>query len=184
MGEYALKSHAAGKAHEKNLSIVKQNTKIFVSDLSSTPAPATLASATHQSPGPSRRTETSVMHNMSCISHHFGSNDILKAQVLWVMHTISRHLSYSSNENICTIFRSIFPDSMIASKFTCGATKTAYLAIFGLADFFKKALLHHIKGVFTVLFDESLNNKLKEKQMDLHVRYWCGNCDTPWKQIF
>ena len=67
--------------------------------LQDTPS-ATLASATHQSPGPSRRTETSVMHNMSCISHHFGSNDILKAEVLWVMHTISRHSSYSSNENI------------------------------------------------------------------------------------
>ena len=77
MGEYALKSHAAGKAHEKNLSIVKQNTKIFVSDLS-TPAPAaimlpdtpsvTVASTTLQSPGPSQRTET------SCISNHFVSN--------------------------------------------------------------------------------------------------------------
>ena len=65
----------------------------------------------------------------------------------------------------------MFPDSnsMIASKFSYGATKTAYLAIFGLADFFKKVLLHYIKGVFTVLFDESLNNKLKENQMDHHV---------------
>ena len=186
MGEYALKSHVAGKAHKKNFSIVKQNTKIFVSDLS-TPAPAaialqdtpsaTSASAPHQSPGPSRRTETSAAA-MPSISHHFESNDILKAEVLWGMHTISRHSSYSSNENICSIFQSMFPDSMNASKFTCGASKTAYLAIFGLADFFKKALLHDIKGVFTVLFDESLNNKLKEKQTDLHVRYWCGskNC--------
>ena len=63
---------------------------------------------------------------------------------------------------------------MIASTFTCGVTKSVYLAIFGLADYFKKALLHDIKGVFTVLFDESLNNKIKEKQMDLHVHYWCG----------
>ena len=35
--------------------------------------------------------------------------------------------------------------------------------------------MHDVKGVFTVLFDESLNNKLKEKQMDIHVRYWCGS---------
>ena len=80
----------------------------------------------------------------------------------------------------------MFPDSMIAIKFTCRATKTAYLAIFGLADFFKKALLHHIKGVFTVLFDKSLNNKLKEKKMDLDIRYWCGslNCvvTSTWVQ--
>ena len=27
--------------------------------------------------------------------------------------------------------------------------------------------MHDVKGVFTVLFDESLNNKLKEKQMDI-----------------
>ena len=42
MGEYALKSHAAGKSHENNLSVVKHNTKLFVSHLS-TPAPAPTA---------------------------------------------------------------------------------------------------------------------------------------------
>ena len=66
----------------------------------------------------------------------------------------------------------MFPDSTIANKFTCGATKTAYLAIFRLADFFKKALL---PDIFTVLFDESLNNiKLKEKQMDIPGTFATG----------
>ena len=43
--------------------------------------------------------------------------------------------------------------------------------MFGLAEYFKRSLLDSIKGDYCVLFDESLNNMVKEKQMDIHVRY-------------
>lgn len=46
--------------------------------------------------------------------------------------------------------------------------KTAYLTVFGLAEYFKRSLLDSIKGDYCVLFDESLNNMVKEKQMHGH----------------
>ncbi len=29
---------------------------------------------------------------------------------------------------------------------------------------------------FVVMFDESLNRSTNNKQMDLHIRYWAGDC--------
>ena len=36
----------------------------------------------------------------------------------------------------------------------------------------KKLLQYSVSGPFVVLFDESLNTKMQEKQMDAHVRFW------------
>ena len=69
----------------------------------------------------------------------------------------------------------MFPDSVIASKFSCGEKKTAYLCTFGLAKHFKELLMDEVKGAFTILFDESLNSKSQQKQMDIHVRFWAVN---------
>ena len=41
MGEYSLKSHASGKTHQKNISIVKENTKISFAT-SDTPCSSTV----------------------------------------------------------------------------------------------------------------------------------------------
>ena len=29
-----------------------------------------------------------------------------------------------------------------------------------------------VKGHFVIMFDESFNQKMQEKQLDIHVRYW------------
>ena len=66
----------------------------------------------------------------------------------------------------------MFPDSEIARKFTCGEKKTAYMSVFGIGDHLKKAALSEVNGLFVLLFDESLNKKMQDKQLDIHVRYW------------
>ena len=66
----------------------------------------------------------------------------------------------------------MFPDSAIAKGFRCGECKTAYFCVFGLAEHFKKAILSEVKGHFVIMFDESLNQKMQEKQLDIHLRYW------------
>ena len=63
----------------------------------------------------------------------------------------------------------MFPDSQIAANFTCGERKTSYLCVFGIAEYFQKLLTSEIKGPYTIMFDESLNKKIQQKQMD-HVR--------------
>ena len=45
---------------------------------------------------------------------------------------------------------------------------------FGLAPYFKKLLVKDIKlsPFYSLSFDESLNNKLQEEQMDISIRFW------------
>ena len=66
----------------------------------------------------------------------------------------------------------MFPDSQIARKFACGEQKAGYCCVFGLAEHFKKLLQDSFSRPFVALFDERLNTKMQEKQMDAHVRFW------------
>lgn len=53
-----------------------------------------------------------------------GKNDVVSAEILWTLQTISAHYSYKSNEKEGKIFQAMFADSAIASKFACGEKKT------------------------------------------------------------
>ena len=69
----------------------------------------------------------------------------------------------------------MFPDDPTAKSFQCGERKAAYLTVFGLAPHFTSLLAQKAKSHesgFVLLFDESLNNMTKNKQMDLHKRFW------------
>ena len=69
----------------------------------------------------------------------------------------------------------MFPDSCIAENFQCGEKKAAYLTTFGIAPHFRRLLSEQLKDQdagYVLLFDESLNNKTQNKQMDIHLRIW------------
>ena len=68
----------------------------------------------------------------------------------------------------------MFSDSEIAKSFSCGETKCARLARFGIAPYFKLLLQRDVNQAeaFVLLFDESLYFENQKKQLDLHVRYW------------
>lgn len=103
----------------------------------------------------------------------FGSTATLRAEVLWCLRTVTKHQSYNANYAVGDIFRTMFPDSEIARTFACGKDKTAYIARFGLAPYITKLLVADVnKEMFVLMFDESLNETSKNKQLDLHVRYW------------
>ena len=57
-----------------------------------------------------------------------GSMPTLKAEVIWVLKTITSHQSYRSNEGIDSLFRTMFPDSALVQSFSCGKDKTRYVA--------------------------------------------------------
>lgn len=100
------------------------------------------------------------------LSVMMGGNATLRAETLWCLNTASKHQS--------ELFGAIFPDSNVAKAFTCGKDKTGYIIWFGLRVFFKKELTKNISqaGPFVIIFDESLNQSNKKKQLDIHVRYW------------
>ena len=58
----------------------------------------------------------------------------------------------------------MFPDSDIASNFTCGERKCAYLCCFGLAPHLKSMVSEAIRqeNYYVLLFDESLNQNPEE----------------------
>ena len=104
----------------------------------------------------------------------FSRTDEWRAEILWAMKTVEAGYSYKSCENAGKLFSTMFPDSSIASKFTCGEKKCAYVVCFGLAPHFKSELLKNLNrsDTFVILFDESLNFKTQNKQMDFFVRFF------------
>ena len=72
--------------------------------------------------------------------------------------------------------KAMFPDSAIASNFTLSKTKCAYVVKHGISPWIKQNLQTMIKesAFFSVSYEESLNRKMKEQQMDIQVRYWCA----------
>ena len=122
------------------------------------------ASATH---------DTRPIQSLLC-----SKEDTLKAEILWCFRTINTHSSYKSNEETGALFRQMFPDSVIAKTYQCGERKSAYVTCFGIAPFLQSKLKKHVQEeqFYVMLFDESLNQKTQEKQLDFHVRLWDNNC--------
>ena len=100
------------------------------------------------------------------------SEEVLHAEVVWVIKVITSHYSFSSSKDICCLFSKMFPDSQIAQSFLCGATKCTYLACFVIYPYFHVLVIEKICAVkyYTLSFDESLNQINQKKQMDI-VRY-------------
>ena len=67
-------------------------------------------------------------------------DDVSKAEALWTIHSVINHHSLNSNNNTSTRFKVMFPDSINAEQFFCGANKMSYLAEFGFAPFFTEEL--------------------------------------------
>lgn len=161
LGVRALSSHAKSEKHLTAVKGLKQTTA--VSQFCQASVGSTLP---RQGPHCSSATPASDLRVA------FGSEPTLRAEVLWVLHVVTRHQSYSANEEIGELFQTMFPDSDIAKTFRCGKDKTSYIARFGVADFIKRDLISKVTGPFVLMFDESLNRTSKMKQLDLHVRFW------------
>ncbi|KAL7393201.1 hypothetical protein ABVT39_007828 [Epinephelus coioides] len=166
MGVKALDSHAKSTKHMKYVRGKEQTPSITAGF---PPASHLAASAPAAPPA----TNTANVNVRVDLRTSFGSTPMLKAEVLWTLHTIAKHQSYNGNEGISELFKCMFPNSDISSTFTCGADKMAYIAKFGLAIHIKDELVSKVnKSLFVLMFDESLNEITKTKQLDVHVRFW------------
>ena len=192
MGESALKSQMKGEKHKRNsgASLTSAQSVLMTTflhkersssyDQRSESVPSCAEANNNEFSVPPPDGQSTAKHTDGCqrrgtLANFVGKNDVLSAEILWTLQTISAHYSYKSNEKVGKIFQAMFPDSVIASKFACGEKKTAYLCTFGLAKHFKELLMDEVKGPVCIFLDESLNNKSQQKQMDIHVRFWVGN---------
>ena len=49
------------------------------------------------------------------------------AEFRWALKTIMSHYSLNSAQDVTDVFHAMFPDSNIAKRMSCGATKLSYL---------------------------------------------------------
>ena len=82
--------------------------------------------------------------------------------------------SGSSNTGVNDLFKRMFSDSEIAANYSMSESKFRYVTTFGLGPYFARKLLYDVKQspAHALLFDESLNEEMQSKQLDVHVRYW------------
>lgn len=67
----------------------------------------------------------------------------------------------------------MFPDSLIASKYSMQKDKLSYVMTYGLGPYFQKQLSSDINkcGATCISFDESLNKIAQKNQMDIVARF-------------
>ena len=82
------------------------------------------------------------------------------------------HIIPSIRARESVLFQQMFQGHPIAETFSCGETKCRYLCQFGLAPHFSSLLKSRISkdSEYVLLFDESMNKKPKNKQLDIHIR--------------
>ena len=108
------------------------------------------------------------------IDQYAVSINSLNAEILWCMYVVKGHLSYNLCSNIKELFNVMFPDSDIVAQFSLGKTKCRHVILFGLAPYFKNALIKDINNslYYSLSFDEGLNSIVQKCQMDINIRYW------------
>ena len=87
---------------------------------------------------------------------------------------MNSHFSAASNVGMNALFKKMFSDSEIVSLYSMSESKYRYVTTFGIGPHFAKILVDQVKAspAHCILFDESLNEQLQNKQFDVHVRYW------------
>ena len=181
MGESALTSHAKGAKHKGLVTAMSSSTlRAHVHATGPTAIAATGTSSAaavdhglaagaspldvrgHASQGP-----TALYHG----------NSHLKAETLWALNLVAKNYSFKSCEGTGELFQAMFPDSAITKQFQCAETKARYMVTFGIAPHLQRQVRDLVKEAkdYVVLFDESLNDALQSKQLDVLVRLWDAN---------
>ena len=100
-------------------------------------------------------------------------DQVTKAETLWALKSAQHGFSYQSSNEIGEWFRTMFPDSKIAEKFSIQHSKMSYVVSHGLGPYFRNQVVDEVKRCqrFVLCFDEQTNNQ-NSKQLDLLLDYW------------
>lgn len=188
MGISSIRSHAKGKKHCQKVKDSSGSNKLmcFVVPTSSSPSTSSvqnniesLKSSPEVEPsGISQRSEELAINQPSTsaspnpMSKFLLNDEVITAEIIWAINQIMTHSSGRSFGACSDIFKIMFKDSEIASKFSMHKDKLGYVVTYGLGPFFQNELANKVKACpyFSVSFDESLNDVAQKKQMDIVVR--------------
>ncbi|KAK6993641.1 Luciferin 4-monooxygenase [Biomphalaria glabrata] len=179
MGEHALKSHAKGLNHKREVDChqkVEEGKIPVMVDYFTTFRKSTSSHASTKPSSLANSPKTSSSKKPLLAT----GESVLTAEVLHCLNLVEKHHSFNSSNSSSDLYKKMFPDSAIASGFSCSERKAAYMSTFGispyLAELQRKAVLS--EKDYVLLFDETLNGPLQSKQLDVHVRYWNGSSIT------
>ena len=97
-----------------------------------------------------------------------------RAEIIATLHFAAQNLSFSSSQNLSTLYQQQFPDSVIARNVKIGPSKISYMFSYGLGPYFRQMIIKDIaegNSYFTLHFNETISAQTK-KHMDLLVCYW------------
>ena len=138
MGESALISHLKGKKHQTLTSQKRSSASVpdFFGISSQRPATKSDDAKVVSKSASSESGEHSKLNPTKSIASSSGSSvmeksvtrdETLKAEILWALKAIMSHYSFKSCKGTSKLFQAMFPDSRIASWFSCEEKKFAYL---------------------------------------------------------
>ncbi|KAI8788772.1 hypothetical protein BgiMline_008248 [Biomphalaria glabrata] len=160
MGEHALKSHAKGLNHKREVDRIKEG-KIPVMVDYFTTFSFRKSTSSHASTEPSSLANSPTTSSSKKTLLATGDS-VLTAEVLHCLNLVEKHHSFNSSNSSSDLYKKMFPDSAIASGFSCSERKAAYMSTFGispyLAELQQKAVLS--EKDYVLLFDETLNGPL------------------------
>ena len=188
MGTSALRSHMRGTKHAQAVISHRACVPISLHAVSgpstSNVAPSGPSASNVSTSGPSNVFPVQLSSTASTTSQISGSNSVAKfalrkdtvnAEILWAMKTVESGFSFRSCDGMAQLWKRQFPDSEIAQATSLGETKCMYMIVYGIGPFCKNLLRQKVfNEPFVLMFDESPNHKLQEKQLDVLVRFWDG----------
>lgn len=191
MGISALKSHMVGKTHQERMKKPGNPISAFLKTATSGDTSDTPVTSTSCGPSTSSMEDLPVGNSLASAGasqnmdkrpsiHHLStlSKKVSDAELLWALNCVNSHFSAASNIGMNELFKRMFSDSEIVSLYSMSESKYRYLTTFGIGPHFSKMLTDQVKAspAHCILFDESLNDELQKKQLDVHIRYWSDEC--------
>ena len=102
----------------------------------------------------------------------FNLLDVTRAEVLFSNFIAEHNLSFLVADCFTKLCKSMFPDSRIALKFSCGRTKTTQIVKHSLAPVLQEEVVRHLQThPFSMAIDES-NDRNSDKSLAILVRYF------------
>ena len=110
-------------------------------------------------------------------------DEVLKAEIQWTTFTCEKELSPNLSDDASKVFASMFSDSKIASKVSCGRTKATYLISDGIGPEMHSRLVQVMQQhCFSILIDVS-NKTHGKKYLNILVRYFNPILQKPETQV-
>ena len=80
----------------------------------------------------------------------------MAAELRWAWHTAFKSKSFNAEDDANTLLKNMFPDSQIASKFSCARTKMTYLINFAIAPYCEEKVATSLKdNPYSIAYDEA-----------------------------